>query len=276
MNRLSLRVIFAVVIAVALLSCVSMPSPGEHIVMRVKSIPHKLSQLQTNPALSMALEQGVTRGEVKAGRLMVAGCAITTKDGQPIKRRHGYILLPEDVKVPDYSVIEAELERADHTDGPYARFYGRYIARSAPGESDFIPDQYSTGDKAFRCEPVTQNGRTRLQVYFAAKWWDYDFVVAEAERNRLITTEELKAGSIALTECSPGVDSWLFWKVRIPDGFDVVPGDYIEAIAGVSEGYNTGALSRAIRKIEKPPKDDFVYTQGSYTVACGARVPLSE
>ena len=84
-------------------------------------------------------------------------------------------------------------------------------------------------------------------------------------------------GRIAKAECSPGVDSWAKWKVRIPEQLQVKVGDYIEAVAGVSEGYKTGTLSVAIRKVAKPPKNDFIYTHGSYTVGCDARiVPLNE
>lgn len=269
--------ILIAVMALSLASCATIPPPGERVVMVVKSFPQKRQQLQVKPGLSRAIEHGLSRDAVKAERVMIAGCAIKRTDSKLLKHRHGYVLLPEGVKLKNYTVINVAIEEADSTEGPYMRFFGHYLGKATTTEADFIPDQYSTGDKAFLCDSVDSEGRTRVRAFFPVMWWDYDFSVAEASRNRQISDDDLRDGRVAIAECSPGVDSWAIWKVRIPEQLQVKVGDYIEAVTGVSEGYKTGALSTAIRKVAKPPQDDFIYTHGSYTVGCTAHIkPLNE
>ena len=112
----------------------------------------------------------------------------------------------------------------------------------------------------------------KVEVYSTAKYWDYDLVKAEALRNDQIGEEELEQRRIAIGECSPGVDSWAIWKVRIPAGLKVEVGDYIEAIAGSYEAPRSfGPISEVIQKVATPPKKDFILTQGRYTVDCKAR-----
>jgi len=161
-------------------------------------------------------------------------------------------------------------EEAGNFDFPDTRFLGRYLRKSKPEEHDFFPDKFSVSGKAFRCGPISPEGKLCMQAYLPAKLWDYDLAVAKESRNRKVSDEELKAGLIIIGECSPGVDSWARWKVRTPVNLNVKVGDYIEAVVGVSDGYRSGSLSEAKRKVEKPSKEDFILTQGSYTVGCGA------
>ena len=271
-----IRALIAMALTSLLCACATTPSVGEHFVMVVKSLPGKRQQLQFHPGLSLAVERGVSRQEVKSDRLLIASCASESENGHSLKRRHGYVLLPEGVVVARYAIIEVAAEEADSTDGPYARYFARYLRHSSATDEDFIPDKYSVTGKEFRCGAVSPEGIMRVQAYWPVKYWDYDLAVAEAARNSQITDEDLERGRIAMGECSPGVDSWARWKVRIPDHMSIKVGDYIEAAAGVSEGYQTGSLAKAIRKVAKPPKDDFIRTQGSDTVGCGARaVPLA-
>lgn len=270
-TRLTIALI-ALLLVTLLSACETMPSHGDRFVMVVTRIPTQRQQLQNHPGLSLALKRGVSREDVKSGRLMVSGCSFEKEKDRPfVLIRHGFSLLPEGVKAERGEVIEITAEEADGTDGPYARFFGRYIRKYKVNESDFFPYTYSVSGKEFRCGTVSPNGEMLVEVYSAAKYWDYDLAKAEESRNGQIGVEELRVGRIAIGECSPGVDSWAIWKVRLPPHMDIKVGDYIEAIAGADEAPRSlGPISEAIQKVVPPPKEDFIRTQGRYTVDCKA------
>jgi hypothetical protein len=259
-------------LGVLMSACVAMPSPGERFVMVVKRIPSTRQELQVHPGLSLALERGVSREDVQSGRLVNSGCYVeSSQTDHWIARQHGFTLLPPGLAVAEGDILEIAAEEADATDGRFARFYGRFVQRTAPQVADFFPYKYSPSGKAFRCDAVRADGRMRVQVYSVAHFWDFDLTAAEAERNRQISDDELQQGRIAMGECSPGVDSWALWKVRLPTGLGVGPGDYLEAMAGADEAPRSlGPLSVALRKVAEPPKSDFIRTQGRLTVGCGA------
>jgi hypothetical protein len=260
-------------LAFLLSGCVAMPATGERFVMVVKRIPETRQQLQEHPGLSLALERGVSREDVVSGRLVVSGCYVeSSQTDHWIARRHGFALLPPGLSVAPGEIIEIAAEEADGTDGPFARFHGRFVQKMALREADLFPYKYSPSGKAFRCDAVTGNGRMRVEVYSAAHFWDFDQAAGEAFRNRQISDEDLRLGRIAMGECSPGVDSWAIWKVRLPGDLSVKPGDYLEATAGADEAPRSlGPLSIASRKIAQPAPSDFVRTQGRLTVGCSAR-----
>ena len=237
--------------------------------MVVTRIPEQRQDLQNHPGLSLAVEQGVTREDVNAGRLVVSGCyeeeAIQSLGAG---RRHGHVLLPEGVSVAPDDIIEVDVVGAEQGT---ARYFGRYVQKSAAGEQGYFPYRYSVSGKAFRCGAVSPEGRMRVEVYSTAKSWDYDFAKAEALRNEQIDDRELEQRRIVIGECSPGVDSWAIWKVRLPAGLDVEVGDYLEAVAGSYEASRShGPLSQALRKVAAPPGDEFIQTQGRSTVSCKA------
>jgi hypothetical protein len=240
--------------------------------MVVTRVPATRQELQRHAGLSLALERGVSREMVKSGRLVYAGCYFENADpGAYVRLRHGYVLLPEGSPAMSGDIIEIAAEAADSIDGPFARFYGKYLGRSLGQIADYFPYKYSVSGKAFQCEDVAPNGRMRVEVYGVAAYWDFDLASAEANRNRQITDEDLRLRRIAMGECSPGVDSWVRWKVRLPDGLTVKKGDYLEAIAGAEESPGSaGPLSQALRKVAKPAKAEFIKTQGSLTVDCSA------
>jgi len=256
--------------AMLLSGCTVVPSPGERFVMVVTEIPTERQQLERHPGLSLALRRGVSREDVTSDRLVIAGCYLEhEKIGSWVNSRHGYVLLPQSVSLEKGDVIEIAAEGAD---AAYIRFFGRYLHKAAAGEADYFAHRSSVSGKALRCGEVTSDGRMRVEVYGTAAYWDYDQAAAEASRNLQITNEELRMRHIAMGECSPGVDSWAIWKVRIPKGLELKKGDYIEATAGAYEAPRSlGPLSETIRKVAEPPKEDFIITQGSYTVGCGAR-----
>jgi hypothetical protein len=262
----------ALLVLTLLSGCVAMPSPGETFVMVVKRIPSTRQELQVHPGLSLALERGVSRDEVQAGRLVNAGCYVeSSQTDRWISRRHGFTLLPPGVAVAEGDIIEVAAEEADASDGPLARFYGRFVQSVAASAADHFPYKYSVSGKALRCDPVRADGHMRVEVYGPAHFWDFDQTAAEAQRNRQISDEDLRKGRIAMGECSPGVDSWALWKVRLPADLQVAPGDYLEATAGADEApRSTGPLSVALRRVAEPPKSDFIRTQGRLTVACSA------
>lgn len=250
-----------------LTACVSMPAPGEKFVMVVTGFPAIRQQLQDYPGLSLALKRGVTEEDVSAGRLVRTGCYI--QKAGPAGRRFGFTLLPEGVKVARHEVITISAEEADGTDGPYARFFGRYLRKYSAVGADYFDD--AIFGKAFRCGPVSSTGEMQVAVISPVHSWDYAFAKAEAARNSEISDAELRTGRIVMGECSPGGDSWILWKVRIPIGMDVKVGDYIEAIAGSHDGsVSVGPISEAIRRISPPRKGDFIRTQGRDTVSCSA------
>jgi hypothetical protein len=271
-DRLIIALI-SILLVTLLSACGAMPSRGDRFVMVVTRIPTQRQHLQYHPGLSLALKRGVSREDVKSGRLIVSGCSIEKEKDRPgSARRHGFSILPEGVTVKLGEVIEVAAEEADGTDGAYARFFGRYIRKYSANESEYFPYKYSVSGKEFRCGTVSPNGVMRVEVYSAAKYWDYDLAKAEESRNGQIGDEELQHGRIAIGECSPGVDSWAIWKVRIPPHLDFKVGDYIEAIAGSNEAPRSlGPISEAIQKVATPAKEDFVRTQGRYTVDCKAR-----
>jgi hypothetical protein len=273
-DRRLLFLVIGLLVGGLLISCASVPSPGHHIVVQVVNVPGQRQQLQLHPGLSLALKRGVTRDEVKAGRLLSAGCY--DEDQAHLKgtaRRHGFVLIPDGVNVAAGDIIELAAEEADGKPLAYARFYGHYLKLAEAKDSDYFPYQYAVSGRAFRCGAVTPEGVMRLEVYSAVQYWDYDAAEAEELRNAQIQDSELEQGRVVIAECSPGVDSWLFWKVRLPTGLNVRAGDYIEVIAGANEAPRSrGLLSEAVRKVEAPDQTHFVQTQGRMTVACDALV----
>jgi len=270
-NRLNIALIIVLQMTF-LSSCVIMPSRGDHFVMVVTRIPTQRQHLQYHPGLSLALKRGVTREDVKSGRLVISGCYDEKEIHSPgTGRRHGFSFIPEGVTIDRGDIIEIVAEEADGTHFAYARFFGRYIKKYNTNETDYFPYKYSVSGKEFRCGKVSPNGVMQVEVYSTAKYWDYDLVKAEGIRNDQIGDKELEQTRIAIGECSPGVDSWAIWKVRIPSGLDVKVGDYIEAIAGSYETPRSlGPISEAVQKVATPPKEDFIRTQGRYTVDCKA------
>ncbi|MEJ2645620.1 MAG: hypothetical protein P8180_11935 [Gammaproteobacteria bacterium] len=250
--------------------CVSMPAPGDKFVMVIKKFPTTRHQLEDYPGLTLALESGVTRPEVKSGRLVRSGCYFEGSRRLSFGRRFGFTLVPRGIKVKPGDTILISAEQADGTDGPYARFFGRYLGGYSASETEFFNDKY-VSDRTFRCGPISSEGLMAVEVISTVHYWDYDLAKAELARNSQISDAELSARRIAMGECSPGVDSWALWNVRIPPGLHVKVGDYIEAIAGAnSRSVSTGAISKAIRKVAAPPWKDFIFTQGRYTVSCSA------
>lgn len=236
--------------------------------MEVKSIPTTRTQLQERPELSLSLLRGVTRNDVTAGRLVLSHCYIQN-ESPPRIRRFGFTILPEGTKVNPGDIIEIVAEEAISRDIPFSRFFGRYLGRSTSSTSDFIP--YDTRWNLFQCGSISPSGVMRVEVVSFAHYWDFDFARAEESRNSGINDEELRNGRVVVGECSPGVDSWATWKVRLSPDMDVKAGDYIEAIAGSRENsISVGPISKAVRKIDPPNKEHFVKTQGRSTVSCDA------
>jgi len=236
--------------------------------MMVKNIPITRIQLQEKPELSLSLLRGVKRSDVTSGRLVLSHCYIQNET--PLRtRRFGYTLLPEGTKVMPHEIIEIEAEEAVGGDIPFFRFFGRYVRGSTSSALDFFYND--TGGNLFRCGPVSPSGGMRVEVISFANYWDYDFAQAEEVRNSKMNDEELRQGRIVVGECSPGIDSWAVWKVRLPPNMEVKVGDYIEAIAGSHENsVSEGPVTLAIRKVEPPSKEHFVKTQGRETVSCKA------
>lgn len=266
------------IVAMTLSSCESVPEKGTTFVMKINEIPTKRQQLQSVPAMSLALERGVTREQVKAGRLIYGGCYFEKREeGKTWQQfRHGYVVLPENVNVKKDEVIEIVAEDTNSVPLPYGYFFGQYFKTYLAVESDYFPYKYSTSGKAFKCGEVSPDGKMRMEVYGFAKYWDYDRAYGEETRNKQISDEDLSKKRIAIGVCSPGVDSWTYWKSRIPEGMKLQKGDYVEAVAGATEAPRSrGSLSVILRKVAKPLKEDFILTQGSYTVGCGAKaIPL--
>lgn len=256
-----------------LAGCEAVPSPGDRFVMVVTRMPTRRQDLQWHPGFSLAIERGVTREDVTSGRLLITGCYVEPETpGGLVRRRHGYVLIPEGTAVKEGDIVEIAAEEADGAEGAFSRYFGRYLGGSAAAETDYFPYKYATDGREFRCGAVAPDGAMRVEVYGTAAFWDYDLSAAEAARNRQITDAELQAGRIAMGECSPGVDSWVRWKVRIPAGLALKVGDYIQVAAGSREApRSVGPLSTVLRRVAKPPKEDFILTLGSMTVSCGAR-----
>lgn len=277
-NKL-ISVLAGILLISFLSSCAIMPSRGDRFVMVVTRIPTQRQHLQSDPGLSLALKLGVTREDVKSGRLVISGCYDEKEIHNPgTGRRHGFSFIPEGVSVEVGDIIQVKAKEADGTHFPYARFFGRYIKKHSANKADYFPYKYSVSGKEFRCGQVSPSGVMLVEVYSTAEYWDYDFAKAEGLRNDQIGDKELEQGRIVIGECSPGVDSRAIWKVRIPSGLDVKVGDYIEAIAGSYEATRSfGPISEAVQKVDTPPKEDFILTQGRYTVGCKACAkPITE
>ena len=272
------RCVAILTLVLSLSACVSVPPPGEHFVMKVSKIPTERHQLQGHPGLSLAIASGVTRDDVKAGRLWISSCGLEP-DGERrwVSERHGYVLLPEAMTLMEGDVIEVEARAPGGTAMPYERFFGRYLGPAKAHDDDYFINPYDPDGRELRRGPISPNRMMRVEVYSPLKGWQYDHAAAESRRNALITDDELNRGRIAMGVCSPGVDAWTYWKVRLPDGLNVQPGDYIEAVAGSYEApRSVGPLSTALRKVAPPPEGDFIFTQGSMTVSCQARARALE
>jgi hypothetical protein len=259
----------------ALSACQSLPSRGEHVVMQIKNLPTTRLELQERPELSLALKRGVTRNDVTSGRLVLSHCYIEN-EAPPRNLRFGFTLLPEGINVKPGDIIEIAAEEAVGGALPFSRFFGRYLGGTSSNPSDFF--SHGTRDNFFRCGPISSSGALRVEVIAFAHYWDFDFAQAEDSRNSGIHDEELRNGRIAVGECSPGVDSWSRWKVRLPPDMAVKKGEFIEAIAGSHENSTSvGPISEAVRKVVPPDKKYFIKTQGSDTISCDApAIPFSE
>ncbi len=254
--------------AAILSACQSLPSRGEHLVLEVKSIPTTPSELQERPELSQALMRGVTRNDVTSGRLALSHCFLDNEP-PPGNLRFGAVLLPEGVKVKSGDILEIIAEETVGGRIPFSRFFGRYVGGASSNPGDFF--SHGAREHFFRCGPVSSSGTMRVEVVSFAHYWDFDFAQAEESRNSAISAEELRAGRIAIGQCSPGVDSWATWKVRLPLELAVKNGEFIEAIAGSHENSTSvGPISEAVRKVVPADIKNFVKTQGSNTISCDA------
>jgi hypothetical protein len=232
-------------------ACQPLPPRGGNFVMVVKSVPTTPIQLQDRPELSRSLLRGVTRNDVIAGRLVLSHCYIRNETGIRT-RRFGFVILPEGVRVNPGDIVKITAEEVIGGSVPFSRFF-------------------DNKEKLFECGPISPSGLMRTEVISLAHYWDFDFARAEELRNSGINEEELRNGRIVIGECSPGVDSWSVWKVRLRPDMDVKAGDYIEAIAGSYENSTSvGAISEALRKVASPDAKYFVKTQGRLSVSCDA------
>ncbi len=259
---------------VGIAGCTTTPSPGERIVMTVTQLPTQRQQLQHNPALSLAIERGVTRQMVAAKRLVIAGCYDEKPDGSTY-RRQVLSLLPPDISMKPGEVFKTTAEEA-FADRWTALYFGHYVEARPASASDYFPFKYAISTRAYRCAAALPADTMFVESYFPVAPYLYDDAHAEALRNAQITDRELQSGRIAIGDCATGIESWVVWKVRLPDGLEVQPGDYLEALAGAHEGpSSTGALSVAIRKVAKPPSRDFFAStgRGDFTATTGNPVP---
>jgi hypothetical protein len=238
--------------------------------MVVRKIPSRRQDLQDSPGLSLALARGVTRKDVTSGRLVRTGCYFQNPSTPSNARRFGFTLLPAGMKLDQGTTIVVAAEEADRTDGPFARFFSRYIQPFNASQGDYFNDEYVLGN-AFRCRPVSSVGETEVAIISTVNYWDFDLANSELSRNNEIRDDELQTGRIAMGECSPGVDSWALWNVRIPESLHVNVGDYVEAIAGsYSRSTSVGPIPTAIRKVAAPQSSELIRTQGRDTVSCYA------
>lgn len=249
-----------------LVGCETVPAPGERVVMVIKQVPDRMQALQASPGLSLALRRGVTRGDVLAGRLVMAACQRRGPPGTWSHPHFGHVLLPVGVVLARGSPIVVAAEEADvgadagADVGPFTQFYGHY-------QQGFVADE----GEALACQPEPVPGGLHVAVIGVVPYWDFDAAHAEALRLRDVGDAELAAGRIALGECATGPDSWARWVVRLPEGLRVQPGQHIEALAGArSASTEVGPLSLGLRKVAEPPPSAFILTQGRLTVGCGA------
>lgn len=268
------RIAILGLLSISLPGCVTAPSPGERFIMVVDRIPNHRSQLQYHPGLSLALSQGLARSDITAGRVFTAGCYEDSTSYIPgTGRRHGHVYIPEGTSVKAGDIVQISAEEADGTPLPYARFYGKYLNHFAAHESDYFDYKYSPSGRAFQCTPSSANGIITVEIYSRARHSDFDHARSESSRNDQIRDDELEQGRIIIGKCSPGVDSRLFWKARIPPGMDIEAGEYVEAIAGSYESTRSlGPISEVTRKVAKPEEQHFIATHGQYTVSCDAYV----
>jgi len=248
--------------------CTTTPSPGERIVLTVTEIPRERYQLEHNPALSLAIKRGVTRADVTSKRLMIAGCYEPRPDGSTYYRQV-LSLIPLGITLKSGNIFQTSAEKA-RIDKWSNLSFGRFIKFSQASDKDFFPHKYAISNKAYRCDETLPEGIVSVQAYFVVEGYLFDDAFAEAKRNNQITDEELTQERIAIGDCAIGLESWAVWKVRLPSGLQVGAGDYLEAIAGSHEGpSSTGPLSTAVRKVMKPPIDDFVASigRGDFTLS---------
>ncbi|HUX83449.1 MAG TPA: hypothetical protein VMV35_11510 [Halothiobacillus sp.] len=262
------KLLAATLIMLVLSACETYPEPGSRFVMVVTSIPTERTQLQYRPGLSLGLLRGITRKDVEDERVWFAHCYNAVP--QPLNhRRFGFVLLPPGTTIKPDEVIEVRAEEAVGGETPYSRFFGRFIEKAAANPFEYFDD--GTWKHLFRCGPVGASGTMRVEAFSLLHTWDYDAAKAEEARNNHINDDELRQHRIVLGECSPGTDSWARWKVRLPPDLVVRPGDYLDVLAGSTEGtHSTGPISEAVCRVKPPDKRYFNKTQGSLTVQCDA------
>lgn len=262
------RCLAAMSIVMALVGCQAWPSPGERIVLQVSRMATARTDLQDRPELSLALAQGVTRQEVAQGRLVRANCYVETGAATWLMR-FGFVLLPQGMRAERGTILAIDAQQALANPLPFTGYFGRYLATLEASPADYFDS--GNWSHLFRCNPGTATGRMRVEVSSTVHNWEWAFAAAEAERNSHITDDELRAGRIALAKCSPGMDSWAPYKVRLPAGLQVERGDFIEAVAGAMDGgAATGDIAVALRRVARPPQGAFIGVQGDKVVSCQA------
>lgn len=264
----------AALLALALLAgCQAWPTPGEHVVLHVLSIPNERVALQDRPELTLAIARGVTRQEVRDGRLMRGNCYVDMAPGRVVQR-FGFVLLPSGLRLQAGTIVDIDAESADDRPLPYTGYFGRYVGTAGAAPDEYFDSKVWT--HLYRCPPVGPDGRMRVALSSRASTWDWEFAAAEADRNSHISDVDLRVGRIVLAQCSPGADSWAPYKVRLPAGLSVQPGDFIEAVAGAMDGgVDRGDIAVAIRRVQRPPPGAFIGVQGSRVVSCHApAIPL--
>lgn len=270
------RSIPVILCALFLSGCGLAPKEGENITLKINAIPTSRQAIEYRPGLNLAIQQGVSREQMKAGKLFITGCYIEKPPQNTWNRRFGFTVVPDDVNLNEGDTLVIAAQAADEREGRYARFFGVYQNNYQALDSDYFEYEYATSGKAFSCKDVSENGLMKVEVYSKVHYWDYDFAVAEIARNKLISDDELRQGRIAEGVCSPGVDSWAYYNIRIPENMNVELGDYVEVLAGAtSRSIRTGNVSSLIRKIRQPAQSEFIHTQGSMTVSCKAKTRVT-
>lgn len=254
MNRPALATLAALTTLLA--ACQTTPSPGSETRAQVTETPRSRDDLRGGYLfLQPALQAGVDRATVEAGRLVRGECAEPEPGASPGRRWIGAtVLLPAGVQAAPGSLIDVEVtgQRGRLRHGVW-----RAAGPALDARTGFPTD--ATGDRlAVWCRGASDApaGTLRMRVWGPVPAWEHDFAVAERARLARFSDADFAAGRVAVLRCQLKVidgGDWHQpeWLARVPEGLALRVGDVVRLRSGATEdSRDTGPEPQVIARLD--------------------------
>lgn len=239
-----------------LAACQTTPSPGSETRAQVTERPASRDALRGGYLfLQPALQAGVDRATVEAGRLVRGECAEPDPSAPQGRRWIGVTaLLPAGVQAAPRSLIDVD---APGQTGRLRHAVWRAAGPALDARTGFPTD--AVGDRLAvwcRAAPDAPASRLRLRVSGPVSAWEHDFAVAERARLARFSDADFAAGRVAVLRCQLKVidgGDWYqpVWLARVPDGLALRVDDVVRLRAGATEGSkDTGPEPQVIARLD--------------------------